>query len=222
MEKRWQPGDVILMEELITRYAAPLLINVRPQIVVQDTPDLLAVVSMPGMSFMTRDTRGRNALSVDDRIALYLRTAEVGLTDDWYERDGGPTPGAVLTLHPSGEHHSIRLFWRHGWDFRMWYVNMEDPYVRTERGIQTNDHTLDVVITPDFQWSWKDEPEFEALTKAGHIPAELARSVRSEGERMIKRVEARQWPFNQPWPDWRPDPSWVAPQIRDSWAPPVT
>jgi hypothetical protein len=41
-----------------------------------------------------------------------------------------------------------------------------------------------------------------------------------EGERVIRRVEAREWPFNEPWPDWRPDPSWAAPQIRDHRSPP--
>jgi hypothetical protein len=100
------------------------------------------------------------------RIELYL---EEVLYHDWYERSGR---GATLTLHPPGVAHCIRLFWDAEWRFLTWYVNLEDPYTRTERGIQTNDHTLDVVITPDMEWSWKDEPEFEALVAAGRIGRE--------------------------------------------------
>jgi hypothetical protein len=213
-EKRWQRGDVILMEEFLARSKAPQLINVRPQLVVEDGPECLAIVSMPGMTWMTRDVPGRTVMTVDERIALYMKEE---LAHDWYERTGR---GAVLTLHPPAAAHCIRLFWDAEWRLRFWYINLEDPYVRTDRGIQVNDHTLDVVVTPGLDWSWKDEPEFEALTSAGKIPAEKARAIRAEGERVIRRVEAREWPFSEPWPDWRPDASWAAPQIRDHWSPP--
>ncbi|HEY7467161.1 MAG TPA: DUF402 domain-containing protein [Dehalococcoidia bacterium] len=213
-EKRWRRGEVILMEEFLARSKAPRLINVRPQVVVEDEPECLAIVSMPGMTWMTRDVPGRTAMTVDDRIELYMKEE---LNHDWYERTGH---GAVLTLHPQEAAHCIRLFWDAEWRLRFWYVNLEDPYVRTDRGIQVNDHTLDVVVTPGLDWAWKDEPEFEALTSAGKIPVEKARAIRAEGERVIRRVEAREWPFNEPWPDWRPDASWAAPQIRDHWSPP--
>ena len=211
--KRWQPGDVILMEEFLERRKRQL-INVRPQVVVHDG-GYLAIASLPGSTWATRDVPGRTAMPVEDRIAMYLKEELVG---EWYERTAA---GALLTLHPPGVSHCIRLFWDAEWRFRMWYVNLEDPYVRTHRGIQVNDHTLDIVATRELAWSWKDEPEFEALTNDGAIPAEKARAIRAEGERAIQRIEARAWPFNEPWPDWRPDTSWPAPQIAALWTPPA-
>jgi hypothetical protein len=77
------------------------------------------------------------------------------------------------------------------------------------------------MITPDLQWSWKDEPEFDALTRDGAIPPDLSRAIREEGERVIARLERREWPFNEPWPDWRPDPSWQPPRISELWKPPA-
>jgi hypothetical protein len=212
-EKRWRPGEVILMEEYLARSKAPQLINVRPQVVIKDDEQALVIATLAGTTWCTRDVPGRNAMPVAERIELYMKEE---LNHDWYER---VYTGHVLTIHPPRVSHSIRLFWNPDWVLRFWYVNLEDPYVRTERGIQVNDHTLDVLITPDLAWSWKDEPEFEALTAAGKIPAEKAQAVRAEGERVIQRLEAREWPFNEPWQDWRPDPAWPAPYVADYWTP---
>jgi hypothetical protein len=213
-EKRWHPGEVILMEMYLARSKAPQLINVLPQVVVKDEEQALVIASLPGMTWMTRDVPGRNSMPVAERIELYMKEE---LNNAWYERSA---QRAVLTIHPPDVSHSIRLFWDSAWRLLSWYVNLEDPYVRTERGIQVNDHTLDVIITPDLAWSWKDEAEFEALTLAGKIPTEKALAIRAEGDRVIRSLERRQWPFNEPWPDWRPEPSWVAPQISKYWTSP--
>jgi uncharacterized protein DUF402 len=209
----WQPGRVVLMREYLGRAKAPQLINVRPQVVVHDGPDYLALLSQPGSTWLTRDVRGRNAMTVEERISLYLRE-ELG--DDWYEREAR---GAVLTLVQPGCSHSIRLFWAAGREFRHWYVNLEDPYVRTSQAIGVNDNTLDIVVDAALAWSWKDEPEFEALSEAGKIRPEKAAAIRAEGLRVIEQIEARAWPFNEPWPGWRPDPSWPVPRITDYWTP---
>jgi Protein of unknown function (DUF402) len=211
--KRWQPGDVILMEEFVSRSKPPQLISVRPQVVVEDKPEYLAIVSMPGTTWMTRDEPGRTSMPVEERIELYIREE---LTHDWYERTGR---GAVLTLHAPQVAHCVRLLWDSEWRLQFWYVNLEEPYLRTERGIEVTDHTLDVVAMPDFSWSWKDEPEFEALTKAAKIPLDKAHAIRSEGERVIKGIEERAWPFGEPWPEWRPDSAWPVPRIADYWTP---
>ena len=214
MEYRWRAGEIVLMREYLGRATAPQLIHVRPQVVVHDGPDYLALLSQPGASFMTRDVPGRTALSVEERIQLYIREE---LVHDWYERRGR---GAVLTLLREGDAHSIRVFWEADWQFRTWYVNLEDPYVRTARAVGVNDHTLDIVAGADLRWAWKDEPEFEALIAAGKIQPEKARRIRDEGLRVIQRIETREWPFNEPWPEWRPDPSWPVPKREDYWSPP--
>ena len=45
-----------------------------------------------------------------------------------------------------------------------WYVNFQEPYRRTERGIETMDLALDIIAEPDrSSWRWKDEDEFALL-----------------------------------------------------------
>jgi hypothetical protein len=214
VDVRWQSGDVVLLREYLGRAKAPQLINVLPEVVVHDGPDYLALLSQPGFSWMTRDVPGRNAMSVDERIQLYI-TEE--LNHDWYERT--TTSRAVLSIYVEGAAHCIRLFWGEDWQFRHWYVNLEDPYVRTSSAIGVNDHTLDIVAEADLAWTWKDEPEFEALIAAGKIRPEKARLIREEGLRVIERIDARAWPFNAPWPEFRPDSSWPVPKIGDYWEP---
>jgi hypothetical protein len=59
-----------------------------------------------------------------------------------------------------------------------------------------------------------------ALVAAWTIRPEKARLIRAEGLRAAQRIEAREWPFNEPWPAWRPDPLWPVPQIGDYWKAP--
>ena len=109
----------------------------------EDRDEFLVVASLPGGSWMTRDVPGRTRMPVEERIALYLKE-ELG--GEWYER---VNTAATLTIHPPEVSHCIRLFWDADWNLRFWYVNLKDPYKRTQSGIQVNDHTLDIVVAPD-------------------------------------------------------------------------
>ena len=62
----------------------------------------------------------------------------------------------------------------------------------------------------------EDEDQFAARQVAGLIKLEEASAVRAESLRVIQRIESRA--FNEPWPNWRPDPSWRIPELPDSWA----
>src|SRR5690349_23412838 len=52
----------------------------------------------------------------------------------------------TLRLMFPGKHHSVSLFWSHS--FLKYFVNMEEPFRRTPIGFDTQDHTLDVNVTP--------------------------------------------------------------------------
>lgn len=206
MEKRWQRGEVMLMEAFTTHSGR---IWQMPEVVVEDNDRYLAVVSMPGMTFLTRDEPGRERLPLEKRIEIYL---EPELPHDWYERT---LNRAVLTLFPQGEAHAIRLFFTADWQFQFWYINLERPYWRTPHGIRTKDQILDIVVKPDLSWSWKDDDEFALLLEAGYFNDAEATAINAEAVKVIADLEARRWPFNEPWPEWRPDPAWKAPQIAD-------
>ena len=58
----------------------------------------------------------------------------------------------VLKLHRFGTHHSI-------WHLREagWYVNLEEPWRASSLGWDTRDLALDIVVSRDGSWRWKDE-----------------------------------------------------------------
>ena len=70
------------------------------------------------------------------------------------------------------------------------------------------DRTLDIVVTPDLQWRWKDEDQFQRIQDLGWVTREEAAVIRAEGERVIEKIEKRCPPFSEPWPEWRPNPNW--------------
>ena len=80
------------------------------------------------------------------------------------------------------------------------------------------DQTLDIVVQPDMSsWRWKDEDEFGEALEKGIYSAKQALEIRAEGERALKRLLAREPPFDERWENWRPDPTWIKPKIEDGW-----
>jgi hypothetical protein len=118
-----------------------------------------------------------------------------------------------------GAWHSFKLFWDREWTLLNWYVNLEAPFLRLERGIIHRDLFLDIVVTPAFDWTWKDADEFDAVCAAGGLNDADRMLVKDEALRMVDRIESRRWPFDTAWPDWRPDPAWPAPLLPHDWQP---
>ena len=135
------------------------------------------------------------------------------LEDTLWRRD-------TLRLMYPGAHHSIWLSWTGaGADRQLhcYYINLEEPFRRTPISLDTNDHTLDVVVEPDLTWRWKDEEEFATRTAQGVFSAEFAAFARTEAESVIARLEARQSPFCDGWESWHPDPAWACPTLPEGW-----
>jgi len=99
--------------------------------------------------------------------------------------------------------------------FQCWYVNIEMPMKRTVEGFEITDLELDVVIRPDLTWYWKDEDEFARLIELGYFSEKLAAEIRQTGLDAVACLESRSEPFNEPWPEWHPDPEWVTPDVID-------
>jgi len=130
-------------------------------------------------------------------------------------------PG-VLKLMPPGEGgsgfaaHSVWWFRDAAGAFTGWYVNLEAPGVRWADGdlvgVDIIDQDLDIWVPPDRDWQWKDEEEFaERLAFPEHYWVPDADAVRAEGERVVKLIEAGEFPFDGTWCDFTPDPAWPVP-----------
>ncbi|MCA9856986.1 MAG: DUF402 domain-containing protein, partial [Dehalococcoidia bacterium] len=131
-EARWQPGDEVVLR-YITRQERPGMSW--PARVVEDRDDLLALFIPNGA--VTKQWRG-----VRDSMGQPV-TRE--LVDIPWRRD-------TLRLMYPGEDYSIWLSWRDEDGERVfhgYYINVEEPFRRTPIGVDTNDHTLDVVVQPD-------------------------------------------------------------------------
>ena len=67
-------------------------------------------------------------------------------------------------------------------------------------------------------WTWKDEDELAE----GHRARPVHRGRRRRGsahwgERAVEHLVLRQPPFDVDWEDWRPDPTWPAPELPPGW-----
>ena len=201
-DRRWNAGETAVLR-YVTRDGRPGMSW--PFTVVEDGDDLLALYIPKGAvckRFVRRPTS-----------ELSERGTVVELQDTEWRRD-------VLRLMYPGAHHSIWVFWEHEDGVRRhttYYVNMEEPFRRTQIGFDTNDQTLDIVVTPDLEWQWKDEAELAERVEQGLFPAEFAALVRAEGERVIERIESGGSPFGDGWGDWRPPSDWATPSLPPEW-----
>lgn len=118
----------------------------------------------------------------------------------------------VLIWIPEQTPYSVSWLWDDG-RFAGWRACVEEPYVRwADRGcagVDTADQALHLTIRPDYSWQWQDRGEREA--RAG-MHAQAAQ-VRSTADRLVKLVEARQFPFDGTWCGFRPDASWTVPAL---------
>ena len=110
-------------------------------------------------------------------------------------------PG-VLQLWPVGAAHAVWVF-EHGW-----YVNLQEPFRRSEFGVDTADQLLDLVRSSEGMWRWKDEDELVAAVERGYLSEDEASAIRAEAERVIAADS-----FPTGWEDWEPDPLWPVPTL---------
>lgn len=128
---------------------------------------------------------------------------------------------SVLIWNPAKAAHSLWWFFQAG-RFTGWYVNLEIRGPRwvegPRRGIDVADMGLDVVVSPDRSWRWKDEDDFAAFTDApGYWTAEQATLARTEGQRVIALAENGSFPFDGTHCDFAPDPMWSLPELPTGW-----
>jgi hypothetical protein len=205
---RGSPGEQVVVQEIWKDavWAA------RPMTVVSEEDGLVVLWLPEGTRWKAPTTppdRPREE-SRGERLATCLARREWVFAD--YEWDV-----STLVLMRPGEWHALWVSWRDGSDHMGWYVNLQEPFRRTDKGFETMDLALDVVIDIDRTWRWKDEDELETFVSRGVFDEAVAARARGEGLRVAAKAERNEAPFDEPWPDWRPDPAWSLPQLPDGW-----
>jgi hypothetical protein len=203
----WKPGDAIVL-----RYRRSGRISwATPVRVLEDSPECVAL-------YTAVDTPQKRPVRLDGSPIPRSLSYEERHALPWRLGDGAWRENAMLSLTLPGAAHSFCAFWRGtDWSFRGWYVNLQSPLRRTAVGFDSEDHLLDVVVSLDLSWQWKDEDEFAAARRIGRFSSEEAAAVRAEGEAAIRTIERRAWPLGSGWESWRPDPAWVIPTLPADW-----
>ena len=192
----WQSGDVKLL-----RYVRlGRVLYAIPMIVVEDDPYWTVLYLRKGTRVKWSYVNFENG-SID------------GPKDKVWERTN------VLQIIETAASHATWSIWlAQTGDFLGWYVNLQDRSLRVSDGLISWDQSLDIVVSPNMEWSWKDEDHFERIQVLGWITRAEAAAIRREGERVIARIDNREPPFSEPWPDWRPDDGWKIPDLPINWA----
>ena len=129
----------------------------------------------------------------------------------------------VVRLHPVGRSYSVIRTWVEAERrFHGWYVNLEQPWVRTTVGFDSRDDVLDVVVTDDLrQCTLKDEDELDFAVDVGKLTSSEARSIRTNAETAIDDITSRTWPFDESaWHAFRPARCDQPPVLPAGWAEP--
>jgi uncharacterized protein len=192
----WERGQVITVKHVFggeVRFA-------QAAVVVEDRPDRLALWTPLGSAMQW------NKIDFATGAFEGVRPMRRHTTD-------------ALTLVEPGARHATTLMWSPGQaHFLCWYIDLQDPCRRASEALVTWDQSLDIVAGPDRRWRWKDEDHFQWIQDLGWISPAEARDLRTEGERVITRIERAESPFDGSWLDWRPDPAWSVPELPDDWA----
>ncbi len=125
----------------------------------------------------------------------------------------------VLHLHRPGDAHAVWVFW-HGPDreFRGWYLNLQAPYERTEIGIDTLDHELDIVVDPSGAWRFKDADLLESSVDEGRFSRSEADEILVEGVRLGRALDSGVRWWDESWATWVPSPHLTVPlTLPDGW-----
>jgi hypothetical protein len=196
---QWQAGDVIVERQVWHgRVTAGF-----PTIVVECTDEHLVTYVAPGAPF---------GFPVDP-----IHPSPSG-RHPWYGRPAWVGHG-MLAVIPHGGDHSVMHYW-HGDDrrFACWYINIQEPMRPTPIGFDSQDLELDIVVAPDRTWALKDDELLDQRVDEGRWTVAEAASIRAVGARIIDDVlEADAWWWDTKWASWEPDPSMVAPVLRDDW-----
>jgi predicted RNA-binding protein associated with RNAse of E/G family len=116
---------------------------------------------------------------------------------------------ALFLIEP-GAWHATWVWWTPDWQFLGWYVNLQEPLVRTPDGFDHRDLQLDIVVQPDRTWRWKDEADLARCVEVGVISPETAARTRTEASSVVSRIQSGAHPFTVEAAQLRPDPAWTA------------
>jgi hypothetical protein len=197
---RWAPGDAVVRREVWQ--GRPWLGNTLR--VVEDDGDLLVLYQPEGSPF------------------------GFGAGDDWPTTTGlHPYAGKTawvgegpLGLHRAGDPYAVWAYWA-GPErtFLGWYVNIQMPYRRTAIGIDSLDLELDLLVSPTYEVTLKDEAHVDQSGALGRYSMGTAARIHEVGAEVRAAIEAGGGWWDERWSEWVPPPDLrQPPSLPEGWA----
>lgn len=181
-----------------------------PTIVIKDTPQEIVLALMPGTDCMVEENYAKGKKNGKRRWDFKK--------DDWnLEKFTWHTNRLLFVLEPE-KYYSTIYFWDHkSNEFLSYYINFQLPFRRNNYCLDTLDLDLDLMVHPDFSFEWKDLDDYQKGIETGIILMEWANEIETAKREIFDRLEKREYPFDNSWLDWRPDPNWSALKLPKDW-----
>ena len=180
---RWSPGEVV---EWLEVWRGRVL-AVMPVRVVADDAHRLAIYIPEGTPF------------------TFPNPCPWGPAHPWAARGSWQGHGA-LVLHRPNDPYTVWASWQGpARAFAGWYVNLQEPFRRTDRTLETCDHELDIWIPRVGTWVYKDMALLERRVREGRFTRDEAGAFRETGAQLTRDLEnGNRW-WSEKWSTWRPD-----------------
>lgn len=199
---RWKRGEVIMWSYKDPDF--PDLIDCRPVTVVDDGEENLVVWLALGTRMLHHVLEGGADIRTIDGPARFT-SPRAQAVRTW-------SGSGILAVFQPDTMYSVWFFETEPGVRDTYYINIEQPYLRTANGIESSDLILDVVASGT-QYKYKDKDELAFAREAGVINDSLHERIHRAAEQAIAAFQARDYPFNAGYEQFQPDPSWPTPDL---------
>ena len=183
--------------------------------VVSDEADSTIVLQLPGCErYIAAVTNG-----AETRVVTNEQRWKVALGGEWSMLRTPWTKCRVLHFLEPDQFYSISMFWdAQSGRLRDYYLNFQMPVERSAVGFDTLDLDLDIVVRPDFSWSWKDVDDWERAIDSGALSDFQIQGVETVKAEAVDRIERDRLSHLDEWLTWTPPDNWPPAELPDGWA----
>ena len=202
----WKPGDVVAWRGIFDKR----IWHVQPTIVVKDSPSEIVLTLLPGTECIAEENYPKGKKNGKRRWFF--------VDKDWQLAKYTWQTNRLLLIFEPEKYYSIILFWNHmSHEFLCYYINFQLPFQRNHRAVDTLDLDLDLIITPNYDYEWKDIDDYHNAIEYGVMSPEWIHGIESAKPAVLDRLEKRHYPFDGSWLDWMPNPTWSPPTLPKNW-----
>lgn len=202
----WKTGEVIAWREI---YRERIWTAVS-MVVVKDTPQEIILAVTPGSERMIEENYPKGKKNGKRRWDFQ--------TENWTLANFNWHTNRLLFILEPEKYYSTVYFWDHtSNEFLCYYINFQLPFKRTHQSIDTLDLELDIIVNPDLSFEWKDLDDYEKGIETGVILPEWVKEIEASKTEILDRLKRRNYPFDNSWLNWEPDPNWALPKLPANW-----